>query len=105
MHLYFVGNRFDVSESVNPHEVELFAIGDDNPGVGDRVWAAYRGRWEIVGGGGGARPIYGTIMEAVPANENNDAKLPAFGKVRVDGKTYETADGEIQYDHLSSVCR
>ncbi|HBT77613.1 MAG TPA: hypothetical protein DEB39_11985 [Planctomycetaceae bacterium] len=82
----------------NPEVSELYdptADGEPASLPGDRVWAVYRGRWEVVsspGGGAPAAPVlYGTIMEDVPPTDHSDVDY-RFGKVSVLGKTYRPTD-------------
>ncbi|GHT28066.1 hypothetical protein FACS18942_08160 [Planctomycetales bacterium] len=73
-----------------------------SPSAGDKIFALWRGHWELIGGGGTSAATYGIISQHIGGHrfnddEDYDAEKPQ-GKIKIIGKEYPEgtaiADGE-----------
>jgi len=62
-------------------------------GVGERVFAVYRGVWEMVSGAGGATTIRAVVMKSISQPSDTTARPPdGMGKIALFSKTYIPCD-------------
>jgi hypothetical protein len=96
-------------------EIDLYdPCGNAKPevSVGDRVYAVFRGVWEMVGGvGGGESKIYAVVMSAIrcpsdPTLDPDDSDFrDKMGEIKIEGKTYEKDENNNYIGLDQCACR
>ncbi len=94
----FDKDKNQYKKEIDGKEIDLFApldtAGTPPGSVGERVFAVYRGRWEVVASPAAPGELSGVVMEAIKRTPDptSDPAEYTFGKVRVTGKSYPTKD-------------
>lgn len=96
-------------------ELDLYdpcGTGQPSPVVGDKVFAVFRGVWEMVSSpsGSSAPVLYAVVMEAIrqTGDVTSEPEEYTYGKIRVIGKNYPTTDAngdpiEPKYDDCACL--